>query len=97
MSDWTVLPPWLYQNDLPDDELQAVYVQQAETKWRQCVEERRDAEAALAEARAIEVRAERFLADARVALEQYRRQAPPPPELPPVRRRARPRPGSGRG
>lgn len=37
---WNVIPKWLYQNDLPDDELQAVYVQQAEQKWRQCVHDR---------------------------------------------------------
>jgi hypothetical protein len=40
VSGWTTIPPWLYQNDLPDDELQRVYVAGAERKWQACVADR---------------------------------------------------------
>lgn len=40
MSNWTTIPPWLYRNDLPDDELQERYVEAAEKKWRALVAER---------------------------------------------------------
>ncbi len=62
MVRWTTVPPWLYQNDLPDDQLQAVYVEAAR---RKVVELR----AALAEAEA-------FLADAERTLAHYRADLP---------------------
>lgn len=41
MSDGrTTIPPWLYQNDLPDARLQELYVQQAEERLTACVEDR---------------------------------------------------------
>jgi chromosome segregation ATPase len=76
VDGWTVIPRWLYENDLPDAELQAVYVQQAEQKWRECVEARRDAEADLVEARTVEARAKQFLEEARAALRKYQAAAP---------------------
>ena len=101
MDGWTVIPRWLYENDLPDVELQEVYVREAEAKWRQCVEARRDAEASFVEARLIEVRAKQFLEDARAALEKYRQEAQEagvaparPKRIGPPRRRALPRPRS---
>jgi hypothetical protein len=45
---WTTVPKWLYQNDLPAARLQAVYVEQAERKWREC--------AALRDALEVEIR-----------------------------------------
>lgn len=32
MGNWTVVPRWLYENDLPDDELQAAYAREARKK-----------------------------------------------------------------
>src|SRR4030095_8554779 len=66
-----------YQNTLPDDELQAVYVAEATRKHREYVARRRALEAELADARAAEARAAAFLADATAALERYRRGSPP--------------------
>jgi hypothetical protein len=71
------IPPWLYQNDLPDDELQAVYVAEAQRKHREYVARRKALEGELAAARAAEARAAAFLADATAALERYRRGSPP--------------------
>ena len=55
---WTTVPPWLYQNDLPADELQRVYVEAARRK--------------VAELRAALEEAEAFLAEAEQALAHYR-------------------------
>jgi hypothetical protein len=55
---WTTIPPWLYQNDLPDEQLQAVYVQGLRAKVAQIRDE-------LAQA-------EEMLADAEEALARYR-------------------------
>ena len=63
---WTTIPPWLYQNDLPDDQLQAVYVKAARAKVAQLRAERADVDRQLAEATA-------FLAEAERALAGYRR------------------------
>ena len=63
---WTTIPPWLYQNDLPDDQLQAVYVREARKKVAQLLAERADLDRQLAEATA-------FLAQAERALARYRR------------------------
>lgn len=38
MDGWTVIPRWLYENDLSDLELQTVYVRQAEQKWQECAQ-----------------------------------------------------------
>ena len=69
---WTTLPPWLYQNTLPDEELQEVYVREARKKVRQLAaqlegldSERADVARALAEARA-------FCREAEAALDRYR-------------------------
>jgi hypothetical protein len=65
VSGWTTIPPWLYQNDLPDEQLQEVYVRAARKK--------------LAELRAAHwelgvqvVETEAFLAEAERALARYR-------------------------
>lgn len=69
---WTEIPPWLYQNDLPDGELQAWYVREARKKVRQLAAqlealdaEREDVARALAEALV-------FVRDAEEALGRYR-------------------------
>lgn len=101
MGQWRPLPAIYLNQTLTDLELQTVLVREAEAKWRQCVEDRRDAEAALVEARTVEARAKQFLVDAQAALEKYRRPAapaaPPPAALPPGRRRALPKPRRGGG
>lgn len=68
---WTTIPPWLYQNDLPDGELQEVYVREARRKVRVLEDElraldaeRRDVEEALRAARG-------FLSEAEEALARY--------------------------
>ena len=63
---YTTIPRWLYENDLPDDQLQAVYVQAARKKVAQLLAERADLDRQLAEATA-------FLAAAERALAGYRR------------------------
>jgi outer membrane protein TolC len=65
MTNWSVVPPWLYQNDLPDDELQEVYVKAARLKVQQLRTELAEAEA--------------FLAEAEQALAHYRGQEPEAP------------------
>jgi len=98
MGQWRPLPAIYLNQTLTDEELQTVLVREAEAKWRQCVEDRRDAEAALVEARTIEARAKQFLADARAALEKYRPPAPAPaPKRSPGRRRALPKAGGWDG
>ena len=72
MSGWTTIPPWLYQNDLSDEQLQEVYVRGAEKKWRALRDNRMALEADLAEALAAEQRAALFLKQARAALAGYR-------------------------
>ena len=52
MTGWTTVPRWLYENDLPDDELQEVYVKAARLKVHQLRTELAAAEAFLAEAEA---------------------------------------------
>jgi len=63
---YTTIPRWLYENDLPDDQLQAVYVKAARAKVAQLRAERADLDRQLAEATA-------FLAQAEGALARYRR------------------------
>ena len=69
---WTTIPPWLYQNELPDEELQEVYVREAERKWRALRDGRAAIEADLADAVAAEARAYAFLQEAKAALARYR-------------------------
>lgn len=76
---WTTIPPWLYQNDLPDDRLQEVYVREAERKWMDLVREREALEDELAVVRDAEGRAFDFFRSASEALGRYRRGAPQPP------------------
>ena len=78
MTNWTTVPPWLYQNDLPDDQLQAVYVAHAEQKWRELRERREALEDEVEQARQAERRAAAFLAEAKERLAAYRQQAAPP-------------------
>lgn len=61
---WTTIPPWLYQNDLPDDELQRVYVVAAERKLAALLAEHPPDREAIGAAQA-------FLAQARAALARY--------------------------
>jgi len=61
---WTTIPPWLYENDLPDDQLQRLYVQGARRKLAELEAERADLDARIAEAKA-------FLARATEALAHY--------------------------
>ena len=69
---WTTVPPWLYQNDLPDDQLQEVYVREAEKKLRDLGEECMELERQLAAARAAQAKAAVFVAQAKRALAGYR-------------------------
>jgi hypothetical protein len=69
---WTTIPRWLYENDLPDDRLQEVYVTAARQKaddlarrLRELDDERLVVAAALSEALAL-------VADAAEALGRYR-------------------------
>ena len=78
MTDWTTIPPWLYRNDLPDDQLQAVYVREAERKWRELRARREALEHELEEAARAEQRAAAFLHEAKERLAAYRQQAGPP-------------------
>ena len=50
MPPWTEIPPWLYQNTLPDDQLQEVYVRGLRAKVAQIRDELAQAEAMLADA-----------------------------------------------
>ena len=50
MPSWTTIPPWLYQNTLPDDQLQEVYVRGLRAKVAQIRDELAQAEAMLADA-----------------------------------------------
>jgi hypothetical protein len=65
MPPWTEIPPWLYQNDLPDEELQEVYVRGLRAKVEQI--------------RGELAQAEQLLADAEEALGRYRPQGRPRP------------------
>ena len=77
MTEWTTIPRWLYQNDLPDDELQQVYVKAARLKVvqlreardreRPCSREWRRLDGVLADAEA-------FLEEAEGALARYKGQ-----------------------
>jgi Ni,Fe-hydrogenase III large subunit len=51
---WTTIPRWLYENDLPDDQLQRRYVEQAEGRLAACVEDRIALEEEVAALRAME-------------------------------------------
>ena len=71
MPSWTEIPPWLYQNTLPDDQLQEVYVRGLRAKVDQIRGELAQAEA--------------MLVDAEEALARYRPRArlqPPRKVLP---------------
>lgn len=70
---WTEIPPWLYQNALPDERLQEVYVRAAERKVEQLCEERRALADELRQADEQLVEARAFLAMTRDALARYRR------------------------
>jgi hypothetical protein len=50
MPPWTEIPPWLYQNTLPDDQLQEVYIRGLRAKVAQIRDELAQAEAMLADA-----------------------------------------------
>ena len=50
MPPWTEIPPWLYQNTLPDDRLQEVYVRGLRAKVAQIRDELAQAETMLADA-----------------------------------------------
>lgn len=70
MTDgWTTIPPWLYQNDLSDEQLQEVYVRAARKKLWELLEERRELDEQIAQARA-------FLAEAMEAMARYKRRLP---------------------
>jgi hypothetical protein len=94
MTRWTTVPPWLYKSDLPDAELQAVYVKAARLKVLQLQTERdaehpgseawRDLDGVLRQATA-------FLEEAEAALARYRGEAGgPPPRLTTVRELPKP-------
>jgi hypothetical protein len=72
------IPRWLYENDLPDAQLQAIYVEEAEKKLRELAARRRALVQQLAVAQEVEAEARQFLADARAALARYEAQAPAP-------------------
>ena len=72
MVQWTTIPPWLYQNTLPDDQLQEVYVREAKKQWEELRRRRTDLEAELLEVTEAEQRARLFLADAIEAMQRYR-------------------------
>jgi len=67
---WTTVPKWLYENDLPDDQLQRLYVQGARRKLAELEAERTELEGQIAEAKA-------FLARATEALVRYQRRERP--------------------
>jgi multidrug resistance efflux pump len=69
MPPWATVPPWLYQNDLPADQLQAFYVEVARKKLAALRADRVDLDEQIAQAEA-------FLADAEAALARYRRRLP---------------------
>jgi chromosome segregation ATPase len=69
---WTTVPRWLYTNDLPDAELQEVYVTEARKKVAQLRREKRELDAELARVAAALEPAEEFLAEAEAALKRYR-------------------------
>jgi hypothetical protein len=79
---WTTIPRWLYENDLPDDELQRVYVEGARRKLAELREERKVLEAegvSPYELQALDGQIGRqagFLAEAEWALGRYRRRLP---------------------
>ena len=77
MTHWTTIPPWLYQNNLPDDQLQEVYVREAKKKWEELRRRRTELEAELLEVAEAEQRARLFLADAIEAMQRYRAAASP--------------------
>jgi hypothetical protein len=76
VSGWTTIPPWLYQNDLPDDELQHVYVRAVQAKAAELRRRVRALERELAEERQALANAEEFLAGAEAALRRYRKRLP---------------------
>jgi hypothetical protein len=63
---WTTIPRWLYENDLPDDRLQELYVKAA---VRKLAEVEADPESTAEQL----TRAYVFLAQATQALARYRR------------------------
>ena len=75
MTRWTTIPPWLYQNDLPDAELQGVYVKAARLKVLQPREARDRERPSSREWRRLDgllAQAEAFAEDAAAALSRYR-------------------------
>lgn len=70
---WTTIPRWLYENDLPDERLQEVYVTAAHTKWCELEDERRELDAPDAELDAQIAQAKAFFIEAAEALARYRR------------------------
>lgn len=69
---WTTIPPWLYQNTLPADELQEVHVREARKKVDALREEELALSVELDEVMAKRERAEEFLEHAEAALKNYR-------------------------
>jgi hypothetical protein len=63
---WTTVPRWLYENDLPDEQLQRIYVEGARRKLEALEAERAALDEQIANTKA-------FLAEARDALARYRR------------------------
>jgi hypothetical protein len=72
---WTTIPRWLYENDLPDDELQEVYVKAARLKVVQLREARDRERPRSREWRRLDgvlANAETFAEEAEAALAHYR-------------------------
>jgi hypothetical protein len=78
VTRWTTVPRWLYENDLPDEELQRMYVTEAEKKLRQIVAHRKALQAELAGVLAAEARAAQFVAEAWESLRHYQAQGQGP-------------------
>jgi hypothetical protein len=66
------LPRWLYESDLPDEELQAQYVREAAAAVQRLEAERRKLAAELGHAKQRLAQAKAFLAEAQDALARYR-------------------------
>ena len=75
MDGWTTIPRWLYENDLPDDQLQDWYAKAARMKVQALRRERDrhpDRSPEWYEADALVLKAEVFLVEAEAALAHYR-------------------------
>ena len=70
---WTTIPRWLYENDLPDERLQELYVTAAHVKWVELLEERRELDEPDAELDAQIAQAKAFFIEAAENLARYRK------------------------